>query len=158
MTDEAIRASIALYNENRRLVREVYAFRARTPWKTPAAEVYLLMRAGMVLPVEEHDRMLRDVPGGRRGRGPADARQSRVVVTGAFCEQPPLNLIKSIELAGCYIVDDDFLLVNRWEKSDVPRRATRSPRWPAPICTTRSTCRRNTSPTRRGRACIWSRR
>ena len=45
---------------------------------------------------------------------------SRVVVTGAFCEQPPLNLIKSIELAGCYIVDDDFLLVNRWEKSDVP--------------------------------------
>ena len=44
---------------------------------------------------------------------------SRVVVTGVFCEQPPLNLIKSIELAGCYIVDDDFMLVNRWEKSDV---------------------------------------
>ena len=44
---------------------------------------------------------------------------SRVVVTGAFCEQPPLSLIKSIELAGCYIVDDDFMLVNRWEKSDV---------------------------------------
>ncbi len=42
-----------------------------------------------------------------------------MVVTGVFCEQPPLNLIKSIELAGCYIVDDDFMLVNRWEKSDV---------------------------------------
>ena len=38
---------------------------------------------------------------------------------GAFCEQPPLNLIKSIELSGCYIVDDDFILVTRWENSDV---------------------------------------
>ena len=32
---------------------------------------------------------------------------------GAFCEQPPIGLIKSIERAGCYIVDDDFLLGNR---------------------------------------------
>ena len=38
-----------------------------------------------------------------------------MVVSGAFCEQPPLTLIKSIELSGCYIVDDDFLLINRWE-------------------------------------------
>jgi benzoyl-CoA reductase subunit C len=44
---------------------------------------------------------------------------ARVVVTGAFCEQPPLNLIKSIELAGCYVVEEDFLLVSRWEKSDI---------------------------------------
>ena len=31
-----------------------------------------------------------------------------MVLTGAFCEQPPLGLIKSLELAGCYIVDDDL--------------------------------------------------
>ena len=37
---------------------------------------------------------------------------ARVVLTGAFCEQPPLGLIKSIEMAGCYIVDDDFMLVH----------------------------------------------
>ena len=37
-----------------------------------------------------------------------------------FCEQPPLNLIKSIELAGCYVVDDDFMLVTRWLTEDVP--------------------------------------
>ncbi len=38
---------------------------------------------------------------------------ARIVLTGAFCEQPPLGLIKSIEMAGCYIVDDDFMLVTR---------------------------------------------
>ena len=44
----------------------------------------------------------------------------RIVVTGMFCEQPPLNLIKSLELAGCYVVDDDLLLVTRWLIGDVP--------------------------------------
>ena len=43
----------------------------------------------------------------------------RVVINGSFCEQPPLGLIKSIELAGCYIVDDDFMLGSRWIQGDV---------------------------------------
>ncbi|MDE2228716.1 MAG: benzoyl-CoA reductase subunit C [Alphaproteobacteria bacterium] len=118
--DDAIRASIALYNENRRLVREVYAFRAKQPWKAPSAEVYLVMRAGMILAVEEHNRLLRDYLAAAAAEDRPRRDNSRVVITGAFCEQPPLSLIKSIELAGCYIVDDDFMLVNRWEHSDVP--------------------------------------
>ncbi len=119
VSDDAIRASIALYNENRALVREVYAFRARQPWQAPSAEVYLLMRAGMIVAVEEHSRMLREYLAAAATEARPRRDNSRVVVTGAFCEQPPLNLIKSIELAGCYIVDDDFMLVNRWERSDV---------------------------------------
>ena len=120
VSDDAIRTSIALYNENRRLVREVYAFRARQPWKAPSSEVYLLMRAGMILAVEEHSRLLREYLEAATSEERPRRDNSRVVVTGAFCEQPPLNLIKSTELSGCYIVDDDFMLVNRWENSDVP--------------------------------------
>jgi benzoyl-CoA reductase subunit C len=120
VTDGALRASIAVYNENRGLVREVYAMRAAEPWKAPSAEVYLLMRAGMVLAVEEHSRMLGEYLEAARRENRARRDKTRIVVTGAFCEQPPLNLIKSIELSGCYIVDDDFMLVNRWEKSDMP--------------------------------------
>ncbi len=121
VTDASLRASIGLYNENRALVREVYAFRARQPWKAPSAEVYLLMRAGMILAVEEHSRLLREYLAAAAAEDRPRRDNSRVVVTGAFCEQPPLNLIKSIELSGCYIVDDDFMLVNRWEQSDVPQ-------------------------------------
>lgn len=44
----------------------------------------------------------------------------RVVLNGTFCERPPLGLIKSVEMAGCYIVDDDFMLVTRWLLDDVP--------------------------------------
>src|SRR5208282_5789238 len=60
ITDEELRQSIAVYNDNRRLVRELYALRARSPWQAPAAEVYLLLRAGLVLPVEDHSQMIRD--------------------------------------------------------------------------------------------------
>ncbi len=118
ITDEELRNSIALYNKNCRLVRELYAFRAECPWQAPAAEAYLVLRAGMVLPVEEHSAMLRDYLAAARTEQRPRRDNCRVVVTGAFCEQPPLNLIKSLELAGCYVVDDDLLLVTRWLTAD----------------------------------------
>jgi benzoyl-CoA reductase subunit C len=120
ITDDAIRASIRAYNANRRLVREVYALRAEAPWKAPSSEIYLVMRAGMLLSVDEHSQMLGDYLAAVRSADRPRRDNARVVVTGAFCEQPPINLIKSIELAGCYIVDDDFMLVNRWEQIEVP--------------------------------------
>ena len=43
----------------------------------------------------------------------------RVVVTSAFCEQPPLMMIKSLELSGCYIVDDDWVLGARYIVGDI---------------------------------------
>lgn len=120
ITDEALRRSIAVYNENRRLVREVYRFRAEQPWKAPASDVYLLMRAGLVLPVEAHSQMLQDWLAAAEVEDRQVRDNCRVILTGVFCEQPPLNLIKSIELSGCYIVDDDLLLVTRWLIDDVP--------------------------------------
>ena len=119
ISDDALRNSIAVYNENRALVRQVYEFRSEHPEQAPTSEVYLLMRAGMVLPVEEHNQMLRDyLDAARREERPL-RDNCRVIINGSFCEQPPLNLIKSIEMAGCHIVDDDYMLVNRWLLEDV---------------------------------------
>ncbi len=120
ITDEALRTSIALYNENRRLIQQLYDFRAEQPWKAPSSEVYLVLRAGMVLPVEEHNELLRAYLAAARVEERPRRDNCRVVLNGLFCEQPPLNLVKSIELSGCYIVDDDFMLINRWLKADVP--------------------------------------
>ncbi len=120
ITDDAIRASVALYNENRRLVRAVYDLRSREPWKAPTSEVYLLMRAGMTLAVEEHNRMLEDYMQAAQSEDRPRRDNCRTAITGSFCEQPPLNLVKAIEIAGCYVVDDDYMLVNRWLMEDVP--------------------------------------
>ena len=120
ITDAALARSIAVYNENRNLVRALYDFRAAEPWKAPAAEVYLVVRAGMVLPVEEHSQLLTDYIAAAQAEEAQMRDNCRIVLTGTFCEQPPLNLIKSMELAGCYVVDDDLLLVTRWLLEDVP--------------------------------------
>jgi benzoyl-CoA reductase subunit C len=118
---EALRRSIALYNDERRLVRELYALRRREPWKVPTHELYVVLRAALVLPVEESSALFStylDLVAGDDTRRPLD--QARVLLTGSFCEQPPIGLIRTLERAGCYIVDDDFVQVSRWIKSDVP--------------------------------------
>ena len=120
VSDEALRSAIADYNENSRAIRELYDFRAATPWKVPTSEIYLVLRAGMVLPVTEHTQLVRDYLDAASSDERPLRDNCRVVLVGTFCEQPPLGLIKSIEMAGCYIVDDDFMLVQRWLLDDVP--------------------------------------
>jgi benzoyl-CoA reductase subunit C len=119
ITDQAISQSIEVYNRHRQAVREIYAYRSAQPWRVPSSELYLLMRAGQLLPVEEHTQMLGDYLAAAEQEERPKRDNCRVVVNGSFCEQPPLNLIKSIERAGCYIVDDDYMLVNRWLLEDV---------------------------------------
>ena len=120
ISDAELQASIAVYNENRRALRDLYAYRAQKPWQAPTSEVYLLLRAGCVLPPEEHTKLVREYLAAAEAAQRAPRDNARVVLTGAFCEQPPLSLIKSIEMAGCYIVDDDFMLIMRWLLDDVP--------------------------------------
>jgi len=120
ISDDDIRASIDLYNKNRQAIADLYAYRSAEPWQVPTPEVYLLMRAGMLLPVEEHTQLIHDYIAAAKTMKRPVRDNCRVVVNGLFCEQPPLGLLKSIELAGCYIVDDDFMLVARWLLHDVP--------------------------------------
>jgi benzoyl-CoA reductase subunit C len=118
--EDAIRHSIVRYNRNRALIRELYALRSREPHKVPTSVLYQLIRAGNFLSVELHTEQLETSLAEFRSLT-AKARDSiRIVVEGSFCEQPPLTLICLIEDAGCYIVDDDFVLGQSWFESDVP--------------------------------------
>ena len=111
--------SIEVHNENRKAIQELYRYRAKHP-ENPSPDVYLVIRAGMVLPVEDHTKLIRDYLAVVEQEEQVMRDNCRVVVSGVFCEQPPLNLIRSIEMAGCYIVDDDFMLITRWLLEDVP--------------------------------------
>jgi len=118
---ESLRDSIATYNKSRRVVDALLDLRRREPWKVPTHELYLLLRAGQVMPVESFTEMLTEyeqVVREETSRQPLD--QARVLLTGAFCEQPPLGLIKTLERSGCYIVEDDFVLVHRFIRGEIP--------------------------------------
>jgi len=119
--DEDLRRSIGIYNENRRALRELYAARSREPWIYPTSELYLVLRAGMVLPPEEHTELIRHyLELASREEDRREQDMSRVVLVGTFCEQPPLGLLITLERAGCWVVDDDLLLGLRWLTGDVP--------------------------------------
>src|SRR5581483_1749883 len=112
--------SIVLYNHSRRLVRELCQLRIQQPHLLAAWESYVLIRAGNVLPVEQHITMLEDALVKLKARQLKKRDSIRIVVEGSFCEQPPLVLIRMIEEAGCYIVGDDFVIGQSWFESDVP--------------------------------------
>jgi benzoyl-CoA reductase subunit C len=119
ITDQALWKSIALFDENRALLRDLESLRHKMPWRVPSSEVYLVVRAGMLLPVEEHNSMLRDYIAAVQVADRPERDNSRVVLRGAFCEQPPLGLLRTLERAGCDLVDDDLVLGSRWLRADV---------------------------------------
>ncbi|MDE3077041.1 MAG: 2-hydroxyacyl-CoA dehydratase, partial [Chloroflexota bacterium] len=118
-SEDDLAASIHSYDRVRALLRELYALRAASPEKVSAVDSYVLTRATTMLPPE---RSIDVLTGALRSYRAAEAKAQdrvRVVLIGAFCEQPPLDLIDSIERAGCYLLDDDFLLGTRLLQDDV---------------------------------------
>jgi len=119
--DDDLRRSIRIYNDNRRALAELYAARSERPWAFPTSELYLFLRAGNLLPPEDHTALLdayREQALRQEQRREQD--HARVVLVGTFCEQPPLGLLVTLERAGCWVVDDDLVLGLRWLTGQVP--------------------------------------
>jgi len=112
--------SIQLYNTLARRMQSLMKRRSAEPHILSAVDFYLIQRAVGILDVEDSiqllDQTLRLLDNSHQE--PED--KIRVVVTGAFCEQPPLGLIKTIENAGCYIVEDDFQLGGKFINHPIP--------------------------------------
>jgi benzoyl-CoA reductase subunit C len=113
VNDAALARSIALFDENRALLAELYRLKRTTPWQVAAEEAYVLVSLAGMLPREEHNELLRWMLPRLEARGARRQDKIRVVVEGGFCEQPPLDLVRSIGRS-CYVVDDDLLIGLRW--------------------------------------------
>ena len=59
VTRDALAASIAIFNENRRLLREVYALRRSGRARITASQMQVLVKSSMVMDVAEHTAVLR---------------------------------------------------------------------------------------------------
>jgi benzoyl-CoA reductase subunit C len=117
--EDDLRRSLAVYNRNRALLRELYAIKRETPWLVSADEAYVLVAIGGLIPREEHNELLETVLPLIAARPNKKQDKIRLVFEGGFCEQPPLDLIRAIARS-CYVVDDDLLIGLRWILEDVP--------------------------------------
>lgn len=118
VTEDALRNSIAVFNENRRLLRELYDIKRTTPWLLSVDEAYVLLSVGGMIPREEHNELLAAVIPQIKARSAKKQDKIRVVFDGGFCEQPPLDLLRVIAQS-CYVVDDDLLIGLRWILEEV---------------------------------------
>ncbi len=119
VTIEALNHSINLYNKNRQMIEHIYDVRQDYPWRLSIEDVYCVVRAGMVMPVEEHNTILEQILEHIKEDIGTPQDKIKVVVSGAFCEQPALGLIRAVEEAGCYVVDDDYMLGSRMILGDI---------------------------------------
>ncbi len=119
VTPEALRRSVAVFNENRRLLRELYAIKRESPWLLSVDEAYVLVSVAGLITREEHNELLSALLPQIHARDTRRQDKMRVVFEGGFCEQPPLDLLRSIS-EFCYVVDDDLLIGLRWILEDVP--------------------------------------
>jgi benzoyl-CoA reductase subunit C len=119
ISEEALRRSMAVFNENRALLHEMYAIKREMPWLISTYESYLLMAVGGMIPREEHNALLRHVLPMIRIRTAKRQDRIRVVFEGGFCEQPPLDLLLMVSQS-CYVVDDDLMIGLRWIQDDIP--------------------------------------
>ena len=120
VTEEALRESIGVFNENRRLLRELYRIKRETPWKIAAEDAYALTAVAGMVPREEHNAMMRYVLPLIEAVDAQKDDRLRVVFEGGFCEQPPLDLVRLIGRSA-YLVDDDLLIGLRYILEDVPQ-------------------------------------
>ncbi len=107
---DRLRAAIVDENARRVVLSKLDALRVAEPWRVRASEAYVIARAASVLETRAHAEMVRSYVDAAGKRASRVYDNVRVLVRGAFCEQPPVGLIKTLEAAGCDIVDDDFQL------------------------------------------------
>jgi benzoyl-CoA reductase subunit C len=120
VSEPALSKSIETYNQLRARLRLLYALRIAEPHALSTTELYTVLRATTLASPETSILRLDALMDGVVARQARPRDRLRVVVEGAFCEQPPLGLLEILEEAGCYVVEDDLLLGWRWFTSDVP--------------------------------------
>lgn len=119
VTDDDLRHSLDVFNESRRLLRDLYDIKREAPWLIAAEDAYALVSVGGMIPREEHNDLLRTLLPLIRDRDVKQEDRIRIVFEGGFCEQPPFDLVRMLGRT-CYVVDDDFLIGLRWILEDVP--------------------------------------
>lgn len=92
INDDDLRRSIAVFNRNRHLCRELYAIKRETPWLLSADEAYVLVNVGGMIPREEHNQLSRARyfagPGAHRQEARSDTRGVRGRILRATAARP----------------------------------------------------------------------
>jgi len=118
ITDEAIAEAVAAHNENRRLMRELYALRKTNPPLISGAEMMKVLVAAMSLPIEESSALIEGVTREVRKRtAKPNGKSPRIMLIGDQIDDAAI--IDAIEGTGAHLVMDDLSIGAKMYWGDV---------------------------------------
>ncbi len=117
ISDESLMQAIKVYNRNRSLVGEVYKLALSDTPQFSASEVFGILLAGLVMPKEEHNAMLRDLLDKLPASNTSAEDKVRLMIAGNTFEN--IELLQTIEECGGEVVIDDLDIGTRYYGSTV---------------------------------------
>ncbi len=116
--NEALVESIAVYNENRRLLAELYAMRREDPGVLPSDQAVWVVTTSSLMEKREHNELLRELLEDLRSSGGASDGKVRLFGIGSVMEQ--WAFLEMLEQIGATLVDDDFCNGRRYFDNEAP--------------------------------------
>lgn len=105
ISEENLKNTLKIFNENRKLLRLVYELRRRNPPLVSGSEALEIVLSSMMIPKDEHNRLLHDLLDEIERREDMPKRGVRLLVSGSVMGNSELlRLIESV--GGCVVADD----------------------------------------------------
>lgn len=114
----ALRDSVKLFNENRRLIRQLYDLRREGAIDLTSAQMQHVVKSSMVMDKAEHTAALRALVDTVVATPQRSRAATRVYLSGHLCQAPKIELLDMIEKCGAVVVDDDLYHGSRYASLD----------------------------------------
>lgn len=125
ITDEALCQSIMLYNESRKLLRDLYDLRKLDNPPITGAETMEILNASFHMPKEIFNEWLKELLREISVSGERNSGRARIMLIGSVLTNP--EFVKSIEDQGGLVVTDELCTSTRYWGDPVVLEGTASP-------------------------------
>jgi bcr-type benzoyl-CoA reductase subunit C len=120
VSDDALHASIRLFNQNRGLIRRLYDMRKTGAAPLGSVEMQHVVKSSMIMDKAEHTELLKQLVRHYEQAQPVPTRNVRLHLSGHFCQAPKPEVLETIEGCGVTVVGDDLYHGFRYISTDVP--------------------------------------
>lgn len=120
VSDEAMQASIRVFNRNRALIRRLYEIRKSGRAPLSSVEMQHVVKSSMIMDKAEHTALLETLVALFEDSRVAPDTNVRLHLSGHFCQAPKPELLAMIEDCGVTVVGDDLYHGFRYISTDVP--------------------------------------
>lgn len=112
ISTKSLKEAVAIYRENRELMKQVYALRKKHPPLISGSDAQRMVLASMLMDKKEHNDLLRQLLKEMRNQKATGNGRTRVMIVGSGMS--PLDFTELLEKAGADVVIEDHCLGIRY--------------------------------------------